>query len=308
MSTDPCQLDRVLNPALRKPNDLEGVRFGYVDGQPSDTCAVDFTGGWHTIVIAVGPDQSVQLREEDSTKPFFSDLRLEKWCSPSSGDIYRNNFVSKLADPSLTSRLRIYALSYREDIARRAYPKLLERHFRGPPNPKYYEERHSDQKGHKMVRFPDLKAIKTKADGTTVEKPYELAYHAAVPLFIMGEHFARVHEEVEAIVRSIPQPYVGMVFISDKINGDGVDAHPKIDILRSMVQSWYPNQIRPACYIDAERKSGEFLADNASGLLTTCLNDSSHRWIKSVKAMRRNKLLRWSVLDLSGNIKLLSLP
>jgi hypothetical protein len=284
-----CQIDRLLSPAIRTPADWDGVRCLYLDGQPSDSCLPNFSGGWHTIVAVNGPSASDELRQVESDRSFFADLALRKWAnSPSE---YRNQYIAKIADTRMIRRLRIHAISYREDTALRAWPKLLKRHFQGPIEINYIKELVNPDNKVRMVHFPLLPEIGP------------LRQNSVIPLFIMAEFIAKLHCEIAVLMNEIPAKYTGLLVFADKISGDGVESHPKVKVLNKLLQTWYKDKIRVRNNKEAETYCGEFLADNLAGILTPTLMDRFHPWRNQVKTMKKNHILSWSYLDHNATIQ-----
>jgi len=262
-----------------------------MDGSPSDVLSLNADGGPHTIVMVFGQNQSIDLQQEEALQPFFPRFGLQKAVNPNDQALYRRRVMDVLADRETHRRLQVFAVTYDEATAMAAKDALLTRCYGEDGHRQFYSEFRAEQNRRLMAAFPSA-FIKGKVISGKL--------NAILPMFIIAEFVASVHEQMEAMYNELRQPYAGLLVLSDKLCGDGEGGSPKATIVNGLLQSWYSDRMRVRSYSHPPKRCGEFLADNISGLLNACARDPSYPGWETARAMRRGRALSWQAMDSKG--------
>jgi hypothetical protein len=285
------QLDRLPCVPLRMDRDMDGVVLCYMDGSPQDVLGPNADRGFHTIVIVLGVNQSVELQQEEAAVPFFSDFALQKSEDPNDEVAYRLRIAEALGRPGTHRRIQIIALSYDEADAMAAKGELLRQCYGDGDYSQFYAERQNHQNSKWTSAFPSFFINGRVAEGKI---------NAILPLFIISEFIASIHKKSEEMCRLLRQAYAGLFVISDKLCGDGLGATPKADIVNAILQSWYQDHIRVRNYDHRPKRCGELLADNISGLLNACARDPNHPGWNTARQMNAGRCLHWQKMNANG--------
>ncbi len=293
------QIDRVADPSVRTPTDLNGIEFGYMDGSPQDVLGPMADRGLHTMVMVLGKNQSVELRQKEIENPFFKDFILQKAEKLEGRAEHRAKLLGALGRTETHERLLVFALTYDEAEAMAAKDTLLKQCYGDIDRTGFYEESVDRQNKRTFASFPSF-LIKDKiAEGKL---------NAILPLFVISEFAAYIHEAIRASSAQIRQEYVGLFVFSDKICGDGLDGAPKAAMVNGILNGWYQDQIRIRNYIADPSHSGEFLADNFGGMLNECACDGTSPAWGAIRPMIQDHSLRWMKMGADAVFRPMPLP
>jgi len=293
------QIDRVADPSIRTPADLNGIEFGYMDGSPQDVLGPMADRGLHTMVMVLGKDQSVELRQKEADEPFFKDFILQKAEKDEGRAEHRAKLLDALGRTETHDRLLVFALTYDEAEAMAAKETLLKQCYGDIDRTAFYEETVNRQNKRTFASFPSFFIKGHVAEGKL---------NAILPLFVISEFTAYVHEAIRASPARLRQEYVGLFVFSDKICGDGPDGTPKADMVNGILKGWYQDQIRIRNYIAEPSRSGEFLADNIGGMLNECARDGASPAWGAIRPMIKSHSLRWMKMGSDAVFRPMPLP